>query len=91
MDAQLHRDRLEAPRTKRLYRDEIAALPDGVFILHEDESWLLWQSALHHWTPGGYDRRIPRPAKGAVAILTPQAMVRTIAAGYTPAIHPSAT
>jgi hypothetical protein len=89
MDAQLHRDRLEAPRTKRLYRDEIATLPDGVFVLREGEAWLLWHSALHHWTPGGYDRRIPHPADGAVAILTPRAMVRTIAAGYVPAVHPS--
>ncbi|HEX5158555.1 MAG TPA: hypothetical protein VFW17_15185 [Ktedonobacterales bacterium] len=90
MDAQLHQDRLEAPRTKRLYHDQIAALPDGVIILREGEPWLLWQSALHHWTPGGYDRHIPRPADGDVAILTPRAMVRTIAAGYVPAVHPSA-
>jgi hypothetical protein len=89
MDARLHQDRLKVPRIKKLYRDEIAGLPDGVFILHEDEAWLLWQSALHHWTAGGYDQHISRPAQGAVAILTPQATVRAVAAGYLPAVHPS--
>jgi len=90
MDAQLHQDRLEASKIKKLYRDEMAALPDGVFILHDDEPWLLWEAALHHWMPGGYDRHIPRPMQGDVAVLTPQATVRTIAAGYKPAVHPSA-
>ena len=90
MDAQLHHDRLTAPAQKKLYRDEIAALPDGVFIQREGEAWLLWQAALRHWTPGGYDRRIPHPAHGSVTVLTPRAMVGAIAAGYIPAVHPSA-
>jgi hypothetical protein len=90
MDAQLHQDRLEAPGKKKVYTAEVAVLPDGVFILRDGEPWLLWQSALHHWTPGSYDRHIPRPMQGDVAVLTPQATVRTIAAGYKPAVHPSA-
>jgi len=65
-------------------------LPDGVFILREGEPWLLWQAALHHWMPGGYDRHIPRSGADIVTVLTPQATVRTIAAGYKPAVHPSA-
>jgi len=57
IDARLHRDRLAAAGVKRTYRDEIAALADGVFILRDGGAWLLWQSALLHWTPGGYDQR----------------------------------
>lgn len=90
MDAQLEQDRLAAPKTKKTYRDEIAALPDGVFILRKDEPWLLWHAQLHHWTSGGYDRSIARPANGTVTILTPRITVRAIAAGYVPAVHPSA-
>jgi hypothetical protein len=90
MDAQLEHDRLAAPKTKKTYRDEIAALPDGVFILREGEPWLLWQAQLHHWTPGGYDRSIACPVNGTVTILTPRTTVRAIAAGYIPAVHPSA-
>ncbi|HEY8293005.1 MAG TPA: hypothetical protein VIG44_10980 [Thermomicrobiales bacterium] len=89
MDARLHGDRLVAPGKRKTYRDDIAALADGVFILHEDEAWLLWQSALLHWTPGGYDRRLARPTEGEVTVLTPRATARTIAAGYAPTVHPS--
>lgn len=90
MDTQLHRDRLAAPGARKTYRDDIAALADGVFILRESEAWLLWQSALLHWTPGGYDRRLARPPDGSVTVLTPRATARTIAAGYEPTVHPSA-
>lgn len=90
MDEQLHLDRLAAPAQKKLYRDEVAALPEGVFIVHEGEAWLLWRREMLHWTPGGYDRSIPRPAHGSVAVLTPHATVRVIAAGYVPTVHPSA-
>jgi hypothetical protein len=90
MDAQLHLDRLTTSGAKKTYRDDIAALADGVFIVHEGEAWLLWQSEMLHWTPGGYDRRMTRPTHGHVAVLTPQASTRVIGAGYTPAVHPSA-
>ena len=90
MDEALHRDRLIPPADKRTHRAEIVTLPDGVFLLHGDEAWLLWQSSLLHWTPGGYDRHLPQPTHGEVTVLTPRAIVRTIAAGYAPSVHPSA-
>ncbi|MGO8951683.1 MAG: hypothetical protein ACLQUY_29320 [Ktedonobacterales bacterium] len=89
IDAQLHRDRLVKPGVRKTYRDEIAALADGVFILCEDEAWLLWQSVLLHWTPGGYDQYRVRPTDGQVTVLTPRSTAQTIAAGYNPAVHPS--
>ena len=89
IDAVLHRDRLTNAKAKRTYRAEIAALPDGVFVLHEGEAWLLSRAALLRWTPGGYDRHVSRPTDGQVTVLTPQATVRTIAAGYGPLLHPS--
>jgi hypothetical protein len=90
LDAALHRDRLAGRAERRTYRAEVAALPDGVFLLREGEAWLLRRAALLRWTPGGYDRREARPAGGEVVVLTPAAIVRTIAAGYAPALHPSA-
>ena len=90
MDTQLQQDRLEGRRDKKTYQAEIATLPDGVFIAREGDAWLLWQAALHHWTPSGYDRRLPRPASGSVKVLTPRATVSVIAVGYTPMVHPSA-
>jgi hypothetical protein len=90
MDEQLQQDRLEGRSGKKTYQADIATLPDGVFTARDGEAWLLWQSALHHWTPGGYDQRIPRPAHGEVIVLTPRATAGVIAAGYTPTVHSSA-
>jgi len=90
IDARLHKDRSTAAGTRRTYRDEISALADGVFILRDGEAWLLWESAILRWTPGGYDRRDARPSRGQVTVLTPRGTSRTIAAGYVPGVHPSA-
>jgi hypothetical protein len=90
MDAELHRDRLTTPGVRKTYEDDIAALADGVFIASGGEAWLLWRSALLHWTPGGYNARRTRPSQGSVTVLTPLATARAIAAGYTPLVHPSA-
>ena len=90
IDAQLHRDRLTTRGVRKTYQDDIASLAEGVFILRDDEAWLVWGSALLHWTPGGYDQRSVRPTEGYVTVLTPRATVHCIAAGYTPWVHPSA-
>ncbi len=87
MDARLHEDRLRGRGVRKTYTDELAALPDGVFIVLDDEPWLLWESALHRWTPAGYDRREARPAGGTVTVLTPRGTVGAIAAGYAPGVH----
>lgn len=90
LDAALHRDRLTDAGAQRTYRAEFPALPDGVFVRHEGAPWLLWRGALLRWTPGGYERRRERPTGGTAMILTPAGVVRTIAAGYAPGVHPSA-
>ena len=90
IDARLHADRLMGRGVRKTYTDDIAALPDGVFIICDDEPWLLWEATLHRWTPAGYDRREERPARGEVTVLTPQITVQTIVAGYMPGVHLSA-
>ncbi len=90
IDEVLHRDRLNEAKEKRTYHADIAKLPDGVLLLHDGEAWLLWDGMLVHWTPGGYDRVAARPVDDKAAVLTPCATVRTIAAGYVPALHETA-
>lgn len=90
IDERLHRDRLVSPGVRNTYCDEISALADGVFILRDGEAWRLWQSSLLRWATGGYDRRCARPEHGEVTVLTPRGTARAIAAGFAPAIHPSA-
>ena len=51
--------------------------------------WLVRGSELPAWTPGGYRERWPGPA--AVTVITARVTVATLAAGYRPVLHPSAT
>jgi hypothetical protein len=90
IDARLHDDRLLGRGVRKTYSEDIAALPDGVFVVHDDEPWLLWESALHRWTPAGYDRHEVRPTGVQVTVLTPRGTVGAIAAGYVPGVHVSA-
>ena len=89
IDARLHEDRLMGRGVRKTYSDAIALRPDGVFIVRDDEPWLIQEAALHHWTPAGYDRREVRPTSGTVTVLTPHGTVEAIAAGYVPGVHRS--
>ena len=40
--------------------------------------------------PFGYDAALARPAAATVRVLTPCSVVKTLAAGYSPQLHPSA-
>jgi hypothetical protein len=88
MDDRLHADRLDGKR-KRTYRDEIAQLPDGAFIVLDGTAWLVWRDGVHAWSDAGYVQRKHRPARGEVEILTPRAIVAVLSAGLAPSVHPS--
>ena len=89
IDLALHRARLDA-RSKRTYRANVANLPDGAYVALDAAAWLLWRGALHRWSDAGYMERRPRPRRLGVDVLTPQPAVAVLAAGYRPAVHPSA-
>ena len=84
IDARLHLDRVTTTGARKTYVDEIGALPDGVFIVRNDEPWLIRGKELLRWTPAGYDRQETRPSRGQMTVLTPRGTVRTIVAGYQP-------
>ena len=83
---------MNAEGSKRSYLSDCQALPDGALITRTDEpdAFLLWKNALFRWTPEGYDACRPSEPKTIVNVLTPPSIVRAIAAGYIPDVHPSA-
>lgn len=89
MDLQLHRERL-AGREKCTYRSDAGALPDGTYVALAGDAWLVWGDELLAWSGTGYAKRKPRPARMEVDVLTPRSIVAVLAAGYRPAVHPSA-
>jgi hypothetical protein len=90
MDERLHHDRLDERRAKRTYREKLGALPEGAYITYDDRAWLVLADSILEWTPAGYGQRRSRSALHCVDVLTPRSAVAVLAAGYRPAIHPSA-
>ena len=86
IDQVLHWERRLAEGARVTYRAMLSELPDGVFVVHDDESWLLNNGSLHRWTPAGYADGIDQ-FDGPAAVLTPRATVEAIRAGYRPLVH----
>ena len=87
IDARLHEERLGGPHDARFEE-----LPDGAFVLFDDEPWLLLGGVVRRWTAGGYADTRPRP-QGRAALVTPPTLVDVLGAGWAPAVpllHPSA-
>ncbi|MBI3453738.1 MAG: hypothetical protein HY057_13085 [Rhodospirillales bacterium] len=94
LDAVLHRERIGPPpvRVRIAYIANIGQLPDGAMIEQESAAgaWLVLGDRLLRWSPYGYDAAMLRTGETPVRVLTPRSVVAAFAAGYAPAIHPSA-
>jgi hypothetical protein len=94
IDAQLERERLQAgTHDRRLHEAPYRELPDGAFVMRDDQPWLVLGNELLAWSPGGYTIRVPRPARGTAAVITPPSLVallRTERTPLVPLLHPSA-
>jgi hypothetical protein len=89
MNERLHADRLASPGVRRTYHAQLDTLPDGTMIELDGAPWLVLGDRLLGWGHGGYDEERDRPG-AEVTVLTPRATVAVLAAGYRPALHPSA-
>jgi hypothetical protein len=89
MDAALHGERVER-RAKRLHPlpGPAAGLPDGTMVAAGAEAFLVARRRTLRWTPDGYQEASPTPAFDR--LITPPSTVAALAAGYHPAMHPSA-
>jgi hypothetical protein len=86
IDQVLHWQRRLVDGSRVTYPALLSELPDGVFIVHDDEFWLANDGGLNRWTPAGYTDRIDQ-FDGPAAVLTPRATVEAIRAGYRPLVH----
>jgi hypothetical protein len=84
IDERLHAERLDG-RARRLHR--AGDLPDGAFVLHDDEPWLVLGDALLRWTPAGYTERAARPP-GAATVITPPSLLAVLRSGWDGAAVP---
>lgn len=82
MDAVLHAERLDPSRLTRPM--VLTALPEGAMVLWREAPHLWAGGRLWRWSFGEYGagRRVPEDANAAV--LTPQAVLAALRAGYKP-------
>jgi hypothetical protein len=92
VDERLHAERIEPEtRGQRRHDAQFDELPDGAFVRHDGEPWLVLGSNLLRWTAGGYDTLTVRP-RGRAVVLTPPTLVDVLRSGWQPLVpllHPS--
>jgi len=85
LDERLHEERTGPHR-------HASRLPDGSFVLVDDEPWLVLGDELLRWTPAGYSERQARTS-GRATVITPSTTLEVLRAGWNgvvPLLHPSA-
>src|SRR5579884_1133564 len=88
IDAQLHIERRAGPWRKRTHTAPLATLPDGAYIALDNRAWLVLGAELLAWSCGSYLEARPRAREALVTVLTPPSLVRVLARGYLPQLHP---
>jgi hypothetical protein len=84
IDEIIHGERIDKENKKVLHQRRLSDIPDGTFILMNDDPCLLSQGQLHRWTPFGYDDAKVVPGNPDLTILTPNSIVNAIREGYVP-------
>ena len=88
MDAVLGAQRRVRGGQKKTFFARGRALPDGAFIAAGGEAWLVHQRHLLRWTAAGYAERMGL-GSGRLEVLTPEATLAVLRAGYVPLVHVS--
>ena len=68
-------------------------LPDGTFVLLNNQPHAILGSQLLRWSPAGYTARTNRPPGATASVITPPSLVALLATDRTPLVplvHPSA-
>jgi hypothetical protein len=84
IDEVLHRERIDSNKTKVTHQRLSSELPDGTFVINDDDAFLLNNGRLHRWTPFGYDNSRVLSEDSILTVLTPQSVVNAFSAGYRP-------
>lgn len=87
IDAIIHRERINSEKKKVMHQRLSSVIPEGIFILLNEDPYLFSKGKLHRWTPFGYENSIAMPEASMLTILTPDSIVNTFRAGYAPQIE----
>jgi hypothetical protein len=86
IDAIIHAERIDQENRKVTFEEKISRLPDGTFILVNDEAFLIAFKKMYRWTEYGYEGTAALADTTSVRVLTPMSIVNTFRWGYVPQI-----
>jgi hypothetical protein len=86
IDEVIHQERIDSEKKKITHQRNRPDIPNGTFILLNDDPHLLSNGKLHRWTPFGYEGGMALPDTSAFTVLTPNSIVNAIQAGYVPQV-----
>lgn len=86
IDNVIHEERINRNKSKVTFEENIHNIPDGSFILLNNEPYIVLGSQFYLWSPFGYRDGIALPNVEKLIVLTPKSIVNTFRAGYLPQI-----
>ena len=80
---------LKTQRSSSLKESLLNKLPDGAFVQFKDsnDNWLKWDGNLYRWSPNGYCEKRAQQQNLQVRVITPEASLDVLNAGYKPKVH----
>jgi hypothetical protein len=89
IDNIIHEERINKDQSKVCYEENIHNIPNGTFILLNNEPYLVLERQVFLWTAFGYQKGIDLPNLETITVLTPRSIVNVFRAGYLPQIDGS--
>jgi len=89
IDAILHQERVSTNGRRVTFETTAGDLPNGVFVMRPDlpeTCFLYWDGMLLPWSPQGYGEKKLLKPDARLTVLTPQSIVNSFRAGYTPRV-----
>jgi hypothetical protein len=84
IDKIIHQERIDRHGEKVLFEEKPGNIPDGTFVLFNDNPYLVADNCIFLWSPFGYENGIAWPEVEKLPVLTPKSIVNTFRAGYLP-------
>jgi hypothetical protein len=87
IDEVIHRERIDRGKKKVMHQRAPADVPEGTFVLMNNDPHMVSKGKLHRWTPLGYEESVAMPDVSTFTVLTPHSIVNAFCAGYVPQIR----
>jgi hypothetical protein len=84
IDQILHGERMDRGKSKVTFEEDLKNIPNGSFVLHSNNAFLVWGQLFFLWSPFGYEKGIALPDVNKLKVLTPRSVVNAFRAGYVP-------